>query len=132
MKNLLNQKQNNKLFKKSFKNSGKIFDLLYILEDIVLKYQNKLNENTIQFNNYSFEFKQKENRDLSGNLEITYFFEDDDREYILMRIYLINDSYSKILKINNKKITSIKSLQKQITLSFINFKNTFYDYMNTD
>ena len=49
-----------------------------------------------------------------------------------MRIYLINDSYSKILKINNKKITSIKSLQKQITLSFINFKNTFYDYMNTD
>lgn len=132
MKNLLNQKQNNKLFKKSFKNSGKIFDLLYILEDIVLKYQNKLNENTIQFNNYSFEFKQKENRDLSGNLEITYFFEDDDREYILMRIYLIHDSYSKILKINNKKITSIKSLQKQITLSFINFKNTFYDYMNTD
>lgn len=132
MKNLLNQKQNNKLFKKSFKNSGKIFDLLYILEDIVLKYQNKLNENTIQFNNYSFEFKQKENRDLSGNLEITYFFEDDDREYILMRIHLINDSYSKTLKINNKKITSIKSLQKQITLSFINFKNTFYDYMNTD
>lgn len=132
MKNFLNQKQNKKLFKKSFKNSGKIFDLLYILEDIVLKYRNKLNDNTIQFNDRSFEFKQKENRDLSGNLEITYVFEDDDREYILMRIYLINDSYSKILKINNKKITSIKSLQKQITLSFINFKNTFYDFMNTD